>query len=325
MTLSPPLADPVQTLVAAVRLGAPVSVGGVTVFPLFLGDDDPAEGIRLSPATLDQALGQGQLRVEEVSEAGSVPDLRLTNLGGQEVFLLDGEQVLGVKQNRTFNLSMLLPPEASVVVPVSCLEQGRWNRRDGSARAAEHAHFAQGRSSKMRSVSRSLASMRSYRSDQSRVWQDISMLMDEFNAFSPTAAEADVYDARRDRLGEVVEAVKPQPGQAGAVFLDRGRVIGADLFGDPALYAELAPKLARSYALFQRPERDDANSEASAAGAETNPEATARAFLSAAARAAKQPFPAPGLGETWRFEAEAVHGAALAHEGRCLHLAAFAE
>lgn len=325
MSLSTPLADPVQTLVAGVRFGAPVSVGGVTVFPLFLDSGKPAtDPTRLAPATLDQALGQGQLRVDEVSEAGSVPDLRLTNLGGQEVFLLDGEQVLGVKQNRTFNLSMLLPPEASVVVPVSCLEQGRWNRRDGSARAAEHAHFAQGRSSKMRSVSRSLASMRSYRSDQSRVWEDISMLMDEFNAFSPTAAEADVYDARRDWLKEVVAAVRAQPGQAGAVFLDRGRVIGADLFGDPALYAELAPKLARSYALYQRPEWD-ALPGGEIPAAAVDPEASARAFLSAAALAAKQPFPAPGLGETWRFEAETVHGAALAHDGQCLHLAAFAE
>lgn len=316
MTLSMSRPDPVQTLLAQVRIGAPAKAGGVTVFPLFL-DDSPGDEIRLPPATLDQALGQGKLRVEEVSEAGSVPDLRLTNLGQSEVFLLDGEQVLGVKQNRTFNLSMLLPAEASVVVPVSCLEQGRWGRRDGAVRAAEHAHFAEGRSSKMRSVSRHLASMRSYRSDQSRVWDDIAKCMDHLGESSSTQAEADVYEARRDRLEEVVAAVKVQPGQAGAVFCDGGQVIGADLFGDPALYAELAPKLARSYALNRR-HRDGAQPSAPADAA------AARVFLAAAAQAAKQTFPAPGLGETWRFEDGAIHGAALAHQGQCLHLAAFA-
>lgn len=44
----------------------------------------------------------------EVSEAGSVPSLRVVNKGERAVFLLDSEELVGAKQNRILNTSVLI-------------------------------------------------------------------------------------------------------------------------------------------------------------------------------------------------------------------------
>ena len=49
---------------------------------------------------LDEALAAGTVRVMEVSESGHVPELSLLNDGDQAVQLLDGEELIGAKQNR---------------------------------------------------------------------------------------------------------------------------------------------------------------------------------------------------------------------------------
>lgn len=47
--------------------------------------------------------------ITEVSEQGVVPQLRFVNRGRVPVLLVDGEELLGAKQNRIVNLSILVP------------------------------------------------------------------------------------------------------------------------------------------------------------------------------------------------------------------------
>jgi ARG and Rhodanese-Phosphatase-superfamily-associated Protein domain len=42
---------------------------------------------------------------------------------------MEGEEVVGAKQNRTINLSILVPAQAEVIAPVTCVEAGRWHAR----------------------------------------------------------------------------------------------------------------------------------------------------------------------------------------------------
>lgn len=58
--------------------------------------------------TLGEGLASGDVSITEVSKAGSVPELMATNRGKLPVLLLDGEELVGAKQNRVLNTSILL-------------------------------------------------------------------------------------------------------------------------------------------------------------------------------------------------------------------------
>src|SRR5205814_4699509 len=104
-----------------VRVGAPVAHEKLTVFPLFL-EAPVAPNYRLS----EEALADGSALVEEVTEGGSVPHLAVNNTGDTLVLFVEGQELRGAKQNRVLNSSVLIASKTKTVLPVSCVEQGRW-------------------------------------------------------------------------------------------------------------------------------------------------------------------------------------------------------
>jgi hypothetical protein len=168
--------------------GEPVTHLNLSVYPLF-GFETGTPGY----LTLDEALSRKLIEVAEVSESGHVPELRVINRAEQPVLLLDGEELVGAKQNRIVNLSILVPANSELVIPVSCVEAGRWRHESASFMAAERAHFAKGRAQKMADVSHSMASSGERRSDQVAVWEEIRMKASRMQAESSTAAAAAMY------------------------------------------------------------------------------------------------------------------------------------
>ena len=81
--------------------------------------------------TLDEALIQNLLEVTEVSSGGTVPALKVTNKSEHMVFLMAGEELVGGKQNRVLNASMLVPAKGEMPIPVTCVEAGRWGYKSG--------------------------------------------------------------------------------------------------------------------------------------------------------------------------------------------------
>jgi len=57
--------------------------------------------------TLKEALEKKLLNVKEVDEGGSVPHLKVINKAKVSVLLLDGEELVGAKQNRVVNTTIL--------------------------------------------------------------------------------------------------------------------------------------------------------------------------------------------------------------------------
>jgi hypothetical protein len=50
--------------------------------------------------------------ITEVDEEGPVPDLKVANLGNLSLRLLDCEQLVGAKQNRILNMTVLVAAPA---------------------------------------------------------------------------------------------------------------------------------------------------------------------------------------------------------------------
>src|SRR5205085_319269 len=106
-------------------------------------------------------------------------------------------------------------------------------------------------------------------------------------------------------------------GCSGAAFVFGGRLLGVDLFDQPATLAKLWPKLVRAYALDSLMETETQ--------AEPLTGDAVRQWLRTAATAKAETFPSPGLGEDWRLESKGVVGAGLVVEGHPVHVEMFAD
>jgi len=230
------------------------------------------------------------------------------------VLLLDGEELVGAKQNRILNLTVLAPAGKATVIPVSCVEAGRWNHESAEFRSSAQAHYSSGRARKAAQVSDSLRASGSRRSNQGAVWDDIALKSGRMGAESGTGAAAAMYEAHRVSLEAFVEAIACRERQVGAVFTINGAVIGLDLFDNPATYARQAAKLVRSYAL----DAIDARGEE-----DRSTEETVSDFLAEIAASRQDRFPAVGVGEDVRLNGTRLTGAALEAMGRVVHLCAF--
>ena len=99
--------------------------------------------------TLDQGLAARSVKITEISEGGSVPELKLQNLGDKPLLLIDGEEMVGAKQNRVTNLTVMTGAGATIVIPVSCVEAGRWQHTSAEFEASPQTMHASGRRGKM--------------------------------------------------------------------------------------------------------------------------------------------------------------------------------
>ena len=288
--------------------------------------------------------------------AGAVVDLLpipltlIVNNGAVPVLVLDGEELVGAKQNRIVNLTILVAARQTLHVPVSCVEAGRWAARSREFAAAGRAHFASGRAQKLEAVSLAMSECGSREADQGEVWDAIEEKSQRMGAASPTRAAAAMYERSRVQLEEFVERLEPLPRQAGAIFAINGTVAGMDVFDSAATWRKSMRKLVRSYGLDALDRGDEAaapgpNGAAPATGAEVTPAAGANAtsaadaaalpaeaavttaqparFLEALKRAAIERFPAIGLGEDLRITGRSVAGGGLMVDGRLVHLVAF--
>lgn len=281
----------------------------MVVFPLI--DADPAAPGYI---TLDEALGSGQAKITEVSEGGSVPELRFTNDSDSTVLLVDGEEYVGAKQNRIANITILAPARTTLTLPVSCVEAGRWHPTSAAFRTSPRAQFAEGRAKRVEQVSESMRSTGSRRSAQGNVWSDIDEKLARLSVHSRTMAMSDLYEAHEGSVGGFVHAIEPVAGQVGAIFAVNGRCLGCELFDSSETLGRLLPKVVRSFAV----EALDPGALPDAEGSR----AAAEAWFRSITDARVETYPAIGLGEDVRFSAGPITGAALVANGHVVHLTA---
>jgi hypothetical protein len=302
-----------QTL-QSLNLGQAVTVQNLTVVPLLARD-------ALAPdyLLLDDALDAGLAEVSEVSDGGSVPELSFLNRSDRDILLVDGEELVGAKQNRVLNLSLLVAAGQRVVIPVSCVEAGRWAWRSSHFEAGKRRLHASARSEKMRGVS---ASMREHGSRashdvQAAVWRSVADKMSSYEAESDTRSLHDVYASAEDRLAGLRHAFPAQPGQVGAAFFVGGQFVGLELYDAPATLAKQLPKLIDSVSF-------DALESASGNEVPAAPDlAQVRALLARIAAAPAAAYPSVATGQDLRIDAQDLHAAALVARDRVVHLAAF--
>ncbi len=211
------------------RIGEPICHESLSVFPLFSEPDGKVD-YRL----FTEALADESVTVEEVSEGGSVPDLLVENKGDSRLLFLEGEELIGAKQNRILNTSVLVAAHTKIKIPVSCVEQGRWrykSRYFGSS--GSHSPSKLRRALKA-SVSDSVRAKRGHSSDQGAVWQEVAFLNASHGVDSESLAMSDTFDTYKDRIAEYRTRLPYVEGATGLAVAVGGRIQSVDLFDKPS-------------------------------------------------------------------------------------------
>jgi len=296
------------TLTPSLTLGDPQVVGPLAVFPV-LGPQPQLNYRAFATAT---ALGAF---VKELDQGASVRDLIVDNPTDLPLLVYEGEEVLGAQQNRTFDVSILVPARARVCAPVSCVEQGRW---DGARHDEHFAPAPQAADPGLRRAKRARANERAAaglvaQADQGEVWDTVAARLVAHGAHSPSTAMHDVYEHRRHDLNDLARQIRPLHHQVGAIACAGGNPVALDLVSRADVFADLLPRLAQGYALDALPARVNAEVDGD----------RAQAFLDAALFAPRADLPTPGLGRGLRIVAPGIVGSGLEHDGELIQLCAF--
>lgn len=264
---------------------------------------------------LSEALASGVAELSEVSDHGSVPEIQLINRSDASILLLDGEELVGCKQNRIVNLTILAPPHQTLTVPVSCVEQGRWHKTSDGFSPSPQTLYAGLRARKVADVSASMAASGERRADQSAIWDDIGRKSRRVGSHSASDAMHGMFERRRHEVADYVQQLRWTPRQIGAVFAINGRCLGFELFDCEKTCQHYLPKIAAGYAL-------DALESEQGGPAPPNSE-MAQMLLEQTLSAKCSPFPAIGLGQDLRLVGSGISGAGLEVDNEIVHLCVF--
>lgn len=309
----------IKQLQQRVRVGEPFHRHNLTVFPI-LDEKAPAVADYLP---FGMAQKTGMIRVTEISEGGSVPQLAVQTLSDTAVLLLDGEELIGARQNRIVNLTILAAAKTTVIIPVSCVERGRWSYRSRDFSESPRTMYPRARAQKMMDVSSSLK-MRGMRdADQGAVWDDVDLRASELRSHSATGAMGDIYDQHHTSVEDYLHEIVWLDGQVGAAFAIDGFVVGLDVFDSQNIAREYLPKVIRSYALDAIAQRAPRATRAASKAVRKPLEVEVVELLDQVSAAEFESFPAVSLGTDVRIDSRDLAGAALVRDDQVVHLSAF--
>ncbi len=288
--------------------GEPVEVGRLRVTPVFIREDRALPFLEF-----EEALARELVEVTEVSEGGSVPNLFVENRADRDVIIVDGQLLVGAKQNRVVNTTIVVPARTSVEIPVTCVEQGRWRYSSRSFSGGGSHSYSSLRSLNHRSVTQSLRETGEYHSDQGSVWGDIRSKMRRMSSSSPTMSMSDAYESSVSREDEarIEQEVRPQPGQVGYFAYVREGFAGGDLFGSSELCRAKLSKLLRGHYFDSLDEYVEF------------PRLTVEQVVEQLRGARPEQFESVGRGTEVRFEAAGVQAACKLVDDAIPHLAVF--
>jgi hypothetical protein len=220
------------------------------------------------PLTLQEALAKETVRVDET---GSVNELRIENLGDEDVYIQSGDIVKGGRQDRVLTVSFIMPKKSGAVPVASyCVEHGRWSKRGGenATKFSSSANSIPSREAKLAMKTRPAsapaepASQSSYSaySDTSQrqqaVWAEVARTQEKLSAgvAAPVASAVSgsslELSLENEKLKETRAGfMKALEGKAdaddilGFVFAVNGRINSADVYPSNGLFRKMWAKL----------------------------------------------------------------------------------
>jgi hypothetical protein len=189
--------------------------------------------------TLAAGLERKEVDVAEDAGGASVNRVTVKNRSTRPLLLLGGEVILGGQQDRIIGKDTLVPPRETASVEVYCVEHGRWN---GAAAFTSAGGVAE---SKLRVRAK-------FRSNQGQVWDEVAKKTESLGAQSASGTYRGLavgeagQKATAPYRAHIVGALAALPERerlVGMVAAINGRIVSADIFANPKLFASYRDRL----------------------------------------------------------------------------------
>ncbi len=313
------MAQTLNDLISHLEIGDPRKSGSLTIYPLFIsgnlksGLKGSPEQKRIQYLLLEEALDKGTFEVGEISDSGSVNTIVVVNMTGEPVLILDGEELVGAKQNRMINATIMVAT-GKIAIPVSCVEQGRWHYDNEKFSKSEAFGYSSLRRQKAEQVNFSLQSEEGFNADQSAIWEEIDRSSRNLGAQSPTGAMHETYSSREDELLDLIDNFEHIPGQVGIAVYINNRFSCLDLFDKSKTLRKLWTRLLKSYALESLNTRGRSLQNPRPEPAELKKAIKASEYLT---------YPSVSIGQDLRLTGPGIIGAGLIVEEELIHISIF--
>jgi hypothetical protein len=257
----------------------------------------------------DEGIITQGLHIKEIDDFNA---LKFTNVSLFNIFVPQGVimDLKHLKQVRSTVHGFLIKPRETFVVPVICVEEGRWGI---------DTNMNIGRLSPQHLYPKLRAANLKHREtiNQHKVWQDIKRLREQKQVESPTGCLGDVYNCHRTEIDDYINHLPLPEHSIGFLAMFQGKhLLGLESFGNERLLKRNYEGLLSGIVL----ETTDNDFYEELKKKET---LTVEEFLRAIASTNKQPCKAIGDSQDFRFENEHLVGSALVSGDAVYHLEAF--
>lgn len=254
--------------------------------------------------TLKKGLELGLANVKEC-EQSQVNTLIVENKAVTPLILIEGEEVIGGKQNRIVNETTLIAPQSSMEIPVNCSEQGRWDYKSEFRHSAYIADY--------NTRSARVHAKRLHRPVQHAVWSSIDEVERGHAFHSRTRALSDSYDNLKRNHSEVVKVFEIAKDQNGVLVIVDGEVKGFEVFLNSDIYTQFHEKIIKSYLMSSKLENSTFTVNVD----------EAETVIKNAIDSSFEKKESRGLEESYEFENDSGLGAISIYENEIIHWSYF--
>lgn len=202
--------------------------------------------------SLHKAFELGNVIVKELPRE-QVNSIVLENTSEKYIFILDGDILKGAKQNRVVNTSVLVAPKSIIILPVSCVEEGRWRFNSDNFRPSDVVAHKSIRYDKLKTISESrVRNDTSFSADQSSVWNKVMMCSDELSIESPTGSHSDSFEHFKDEFDDLAKKFSRHSNANGLFVFVGGKLSSCEIFNNSVLLEDYFSKIIKSAAMDEK-------------------------------------------------------------------------
>lgn len=245
---SSPVKSAVVSFVRDLEVGEPVDYKNLSVFPVYR--DIGAAAVKdVKLITLTEAIKKN---IVDVIDIGEVSKLKIHNKSKDtKILIVEGEVVRGGAQDRVVNVTLILNEKSETVIPVSCVEQNRWEGFDQTFKV----HDAYVTPSMYKGIYESVSCSAkisgggTYCANQSMIWEAADRELHEVGVESVTRSIGDAYQAKQGDIDDILKKIMVVLDKdiVGVVVVIDGKGVYGDISDSKEIAEVQVPKALRSY------------------------------------------------------------------------------